>query len=118
MNIDEIQNAVRGLPRASNGKIVKVPDALKTEIISQSSCFEMGVDAFAKEIGLSYTTIVGWKTKPRKSLGRKPYEFRQVKIKSEPRIATFTVEGTRGLKIPGLSLSEIAVLIREVNREF
>lgn len=119
MDIEQIRNAVKALPRGSNGKISEVPETLRGEIIRELSGVGRGGSLFAKSIGLSYGAIANWRDAAggRGKRPKKGKHFRRLEVKAEPVLDTFTVEGRMGLRVEGLSLNELALLFREVSRE-
>ncbi len=113
MEINEIREALAALPRACNGKLLRIPDELRGEIILGVKEFEGGPGEFARAIGISSATIQGWE-KPRPTKIEKREAFRRVEIKTESEPGRFTVDGPRGLKVVGLKLSDVAALFCEV----
>jgi DNA-binding XRE family transcriptional regulator len=109
MEINKIREAVAALPRASNGKFLRIPDELRAEITFGAKQFDGRLEEFAQAIGISYTTILGWEKRRGAKL------FRKIKLKTEIEQRCFTVEGPKGLKVPGLRLCDIARLFSEVS---
>lgn len=120
MEINQIREALVALPRASNGKLTRVPDTLRAEILRAGSNYDKGMDGFASEIGISYSTILGWRQLSLKKAAKKisPNLFRRLEIKAEPPPLgnLFAVEGPRGLKVTGLSIVQLGMLFREVSQ--
>lgn len=118
MEISKIRESISVLPRASNGKLLRVPNELRGEIIRASNGFDGRREDFAKEVGLSYATMVGWEEGPVKKEAKPERSFRRVEIKTESSEKGFTVEGPNGLRVLGLSFKQIAILFKEVRGEF
>lgn len=114
MEINEIREAVKALPRASNGKLLRVPNELCAEIIREGNQFKGGLKEFSHTVGISYTTVMGWSKRQTKKLMKGKAIFRRVEVKAEADEKRFTVEGPSGLKVMGLKINEIAVLFKEV----
>jgi hypothetical protein len=117
MEIIKIREALEALPRARNGKLLRVPDALRFEIIRSAEQFEGRREDFARQAGLSYATIMGWEKKPVMKSSGKGATFRRLEIKPTMSERLFAVDGPRGLKVESLTLTEIAILFKEVSRE-
>jgi len=94
---------------------VNLHDKLPTEIVSQAKV--SGDKRIGDEIGIHPVTIYGWRRRQRVRVKRP--RFQRVAIAapevSEPRLV---VEGPRGLKFLGLTISDAAKLVREVAHEF
>jgi hypothetical protein len=86
------------------------------EILREGSNFSEGIEAFASEIGLSYSTIMGWKSSTLRVKKSKLSSFRRLEIRPEPTRNVFSVEGPRGLKVTGLSIIDLGNLFREVSQ--
>src|SRR4051794_34551745 len=117
MEISKIREAVAGLARARNGKLLCIPNALRQEITRGATQFWGGMRDFATEVGLSYATIMGWEKKPVRKKG-KAGAFRRLEVRPEVSDRLFALEGPKGLKVGNLTLREIATLFKEVSREF
>lgn len=118
MEISKIREALSVLPRARNGKLIRVPNELRSEIIRGSKQFEGRLEDFAREAGVSYATIMGWEKKPVRKSNAKGTAFRRMEITSGASERLFTLEGASGLKVERLTLKEVAILFKEVSREF
>jgi len=115
MTLAEIKDAIRVLPRRADGKLITIPMDLRREIVSQAKV--SGDKRIGDEIGIHPVTIYGWRRRQRVRVKRP--RFQRVAIAapevSEPRLV---VEGPRGLKFLGLTISDAAKLVREVAHEF
>lgn len=118
MGINKIREAVDVLPRASNGKFLRVPSELRDEILHEAKTFEGRLVDFASQVGISYTTIAGWVTKSKKRESKPSLFFRRLATREEKADKLFSVEGPKGLRVQGLSFKEIAILFKEVSVEF
>jgi hypothetical protein len=116
MEISEIRKIVEGLPRARGGRLRKIPSSVRAEIIEELRKYAGSSADFANQAGLSHATISRWRkiVAPRKF--DMPVRFRRVQINSESSPSRFMVEGPMGLRVPALSLEEVADLFKAVSR--
>lgn len=115
MTLTEIREAIGALPRVADGRLKRVPEDLRREILFHAS--KEGKESVGQAIGLASTSIYGWEGKKYKQTVKRQ-RFRQLKIVPGVVKSSFVVEGPMGLRFTGLSLSEAAKLVREVSREF
>jgi hypothetical protein len=109
MSIEDIREAVVRLPRTSSGKLCKIPESLRAEILSQAERSVESKQDFARSVGLSASVVALW----RKGSRAKASKLRAVRVVEEPppiRTAGFTVEGPKGIRVSGMTVADVAEL--------
>jgi transposase-like protein len=114
MTNEEIKLVLEGLPRSRGGRIQRIPSALREAILREAR--RDGDAKVGAALGISPTTIYGWRKV--KTLAGKPKKFREITISEKLVEPSFSIEGPRGLRFVGLTVSDAAALLREVSREF
>jgi hypothetical protein len=113
MNKDEIRSAVGGLPRFTNGKIREVPAELRAQILKLAGASDEPKSQFAKSIGLSGSVLSSWnKREPEKTVSK----FKSLRMARPAALDSFrwVVQGPKGMKVSGLTISELVDLFCEL----
>jgi len=105
MNNLEIREAVLQLPRLRNGKIVRVPEPLRSAILKQASEHEGPRSGFAKSIGLSTSVIDSWLKSKASGVG-KLKRLRVVENVALPH-GHWRLEGPLGVRVSGMTITEL-----------
>jgi len=117
MELLEIRKVVESLPRMRDGRIWKIPELVRLEVIARLKSYEGASLDFAKQVGLSHATIARWRSNASpKNRMVKHAPFRRLEIKSEGASGVFCVEGPMGLRVSALSLAQVADLFKAVSR--
>lgn len=117
--------------RAQEGRRGRFSEAMKAEVLEYwRQCQQMGAtqETVARELGLSPWTLSRWSVQARRATGRAAKRSRQeaaaavpafhaVKVKPEAAGAgrAVVVHGPSGVRVEGLSVQQVAQLLRELS---
>jgi transposase-like protein len=119
--LSKLREQIQALPLSKAGKRMGINPELRESIVLAYSSSGLNSEMFCKEIGISYSCFAKWKSEFN-SKNQKPLErggFKQIKIDS-PQVPNVSekirliVEGPQGLRITGLSMSEVCLLWRSL----
>ncbi len=117
----ELREQIQALPLSKSGKRMGISRDLRKLIVSTCSSSGLSSGKFCSQVGISYSCFAKWKSE----LNRKSYEpsekagFKKIKIDSSPIVHVgekpgFVIEGPHGLRLSGLSISDVCLLWRSL----
>ncbi len=121
MNTDRIRREISRLPRNAKGKLKKVPEAIRKEVLQGHKKSGQRLTRYCRQIGLPQTTVLGWsrsKVWSSKKAVMGGGQFRKVCVVRDELEKSINVKGPFGLQITGLGLGDLAKLVKELGNEF
>jgi hypothetical protein len=119
--IAELRERVLALPTSRSGKRMGISLELRAAILSAQSVSGLKSERFCNEIGISYSCLAKWKKDLNQKNNAAPLKggFKKVEIQSAPEqigsdLKGWIIEGPQGLRISGLSISELSSLWRSL----
>jgi hypothetical protein len=117
----ELREQIQSLPLSKSGKRMGISLELRKLIVSTCSSSGLSSEKFCTEVGISYSCFAKWK-RELNSKRHGPIEktgFKKIKIDlpSTPDVGEkngLVIEGPQGLRISGLSMSEVCLLWRSL----
>ncbi len=122
--IEQLRAEIEQLPQDKGGKRKGVSDDLKRRAAAVLSSSGMRLDDFARAISVSGSAMNSWRSQFRSNLNLIPNSkkqlidpgFKKVSLTPDPKLTSrgITIEGPNGIRITGLSASEVALLWRSL----
>jgi hypothetical protein len=119
----ELRERVLALPTSRSGKRMGISLELRTAILSAQSLSGLKSESFCKEVGISYSCLAKWKKdlNPKNKPPSLKGGFKKVEIhcvsdseQTQSKSKGWIIEGPHGLRISGLSVSELSSLWRSL----
>lgn len=123
--LEQLKEQISSFPVSNNGRRIGMTNPFRQAVVLAFEKSELTSIEFASQIGIGLSSLKKWihdfrSHPPSQNRRKSEAQFRKIEVTHsqerahEIKKAFFTIEGPQGLRISGISLSELSQLWREL----